>query len=106
MFLVRNCGMSRRCVGMPSRMLPISVMPVSCVAVDCFMHMYLGLAEVLGGLSAPLKGCTLEMDVSKGAADLRALLRARVQDMRSTAEREGATLDERNMCVTVDTYHV
>ena len=78
----------------------------ACVAVNCFMHVYLGLSEVLGGLCAPLKGCILEKDGSKGAADLRALLRARVQDMRSTAEREGATLDERNMFATAYTYHV
>ena len=73
----------------------------ACVAVDCFMHVYLGLSEVLGRLSAPLKDCPLKKYVSQGAADLRALLRARVQDMRSTAESEGATLDERNMCATV-----
>ena len=90
---------------MPAWMLPISLRSAhpeigtgshACVAVYCFMHVYLGLSEVLGGLCAPLKGCTLEKDGSKGAADLRALLRARVQDMRNTAEREGATLDERN----------
>ena len=55
------------------------------------------LAEVLGALLAPLKRCSLEQDARKGTADQRSLLHAHVQGMLSTAEREGAPLDEENM---------
>ena len=60
---------------------------------------------MLGGLPAPLNRCSQEKDARKDAADLRSLLRARVQGMLSTAEREGAILDEKNMCADLNSDH-
>ena len=62
------------------------------------MHVYLGLSEVLGGLPTSLKGCPLGKDIDKAAADLRRLLRGRVEEMLARAERAGASVDDMNRC--------
>lgn len=66
--------------------------------VNCLLHVYRGLAPVLGGLPSPFMGCSLEKDPEKGAADLRSLLRARVKAMLGMAEQQVATTHEKKMC--------
>lgn len=44
--------------------------------MNCFMHTYLGLAVVMGGLQADLKGCGVEKEADDAAAHLRVLLAA------------------------------
>ena len=60
------------------------------------MHVYLGMSKVLGGLPDSLKARSVEEDPFKAAADLRGLLRGRVQSMLARAEEgcEGQTSDQ------------
>ena len=72
-----------------------------CAAVSCFLHVYLGLSEVLGGLPASLKGCAREENSDIRVGELRALLWARVQDMLTRAERGRASLGDMNECAVL-----
>ncbi|CAK0787947.1 hypothetical protein CVIRNUC_011169 [Coccomyxa viridis] len=63
---------------------------------DCFMHVYLGMSKVLGGLPDSLKARSVEEDPFKAAADLRGLLRGRVQSMLARAEEAGALVGDKN----------
>lgn len=74
-------------------------------ADNCFLHVYLGLSTVLGGLPAVLKGCALGDD-NKRAQDLRAMLRACVRGMMARAERGGASVDDKNKCVVVRVHEL
>ena len=69
--------------------------------MDCLMHTYMGLARVIRGRPNALTPCGMETDAGKGAAELRALLVARVKGMLGIAVCEGGTMDVRNMCVSL-----
>ena len=68
------------------------------VGLKCFLDVYLGLAQELEELPGPFKGCSLEHNAAKGAANLRSLMRARVEALLSAAEQGRATVDDKNKC--------
>ena len=80
----------------------IALFDVPTTGKDCFLYTYLGLAPVIGGLPSDLQPSASENIASNGAAALRARLAARVRDMASRAVREGGTLGQQRMCVTVE----
>ena len=65
------------------------------------MHVYLGMSKVLGGLPDSLKARSVEEDPFKAAADLRGLLRGRVQSMLARAEEAGALVGDKNTCAVL-----